>query len=1095
MFSGRLFSKIIIASASIVVASCLTLTTVFVLNDSNAIDLKDENVHKYQANFYVDDTLVFSDSYIKGEYVSYAFQNIPVKDQDADGTMYLFTGWDLLNNGVVDIFPAAIYSNINAHAVFTPYTLPELDLSKIDLYQLLQLLEDLDIDLESFINFFGLDLEDLLELLKVDIFSYTSDYDGIAYFRNESFGNYNSAKSKWNDANYFTYPGFVDRTNPLNFASDIIKQNQNPYTFNISYNKGGKKFPVLSYELNAAEDLETDAYSLTNPVDKKYTSVGYPYLPATNYTIQLGKNYSFTSDELKQDEQAYRDYVYENYLAIDDKYLEFFKDLSQKQGISYNFDGDYTCIDYMGAYLMHNTTFNYVMESYPRSEDPILYFLSTAREGTARHYASATTLWFRSLGIPARYVQGYISYAQSNSTVVVNALQSHSWTEIYIDGIGWYQVDLSINCLSKEMLMYMFYGTDLSQIEIDDYGKKVLTKIEAIPDETEKTFFIGDVFTYNLLKVYAYYDDGSSRKVIPTKVFKPKIDTKGTKTVTVIYNEGDYTEYATYTIEVVEPEIIGIELDTRNVQTVFYKGDTFNNDNLIILLLYSNGKKVRYDGSYDISFVDDTEDPMLIVGEHTVEVSVTAQDKEFIATYKIEVHDSGVKGVEISSTYYDKFGEKERYDINGELAVDYLVISLIYSTGSSKEIPFDSTRMKIVGFNSSKSGEREYYLLYTNDEGVEIKSNSLGYLIDQVKDVKITSLRATNEYSLHENFSYGELEIELNYLSGKREFVSFSEENMVIEGFSTKKTGTYKYHLVYTDSEGKKHTSNEIEYVVPGIDKVEFSASVTKYYLNEDFDTSSITVTIKYTNGSSIQTYFDPSCMELVGFDPSTPTDKGSCYIVYTDDEGNTYDSNKIKYIIKDLPTISISKKLYEYDYGVLKYDTLENDILKNISGKIEGDDISLSFSENFDDYRLARPKHSITVFVSIFRNGVNVVNTKYKDSSSFTITLKVSRILVEVTTYVNGYGTIYTNNLEQFYVYENEKKIDLGTMNYPDDFLTCATVDGDKIIGDWDNVKPTKGNRVVIMPKSYQFFHDSINVTKKSYQVTNEYYATLIYE
>ena len=120
MFSGRLFSKIIIASASIVVASCLTLTTVFILNDSKAIDLKDENVHKYQANFYVDDTLVFSDSYIKGEYVSYAFQNIPVKDQDADGTMYLFTGWDLLNNGMVDIFPAAIYSNINAHAVFTP---------------------------------------------------------------------------------------------------------------------------------------------------------------------------------------------------------------------------------------------------------------------------------------------------------------------------------------------------------------------------------------------------------------------------------------------------------------------------------------------------------------------------------------------------------------------------------------------------------------------------------------------------------------------------------------------------------------------------------------------------------------------------------------------------------------------------------------------------------------------------------------------------------------------------------------------------------------------------------------------------------------
>ena len=177
-----------------------------------------------------------------------------------------------------------------------------------------------------------------------------------------------------------------------------------------------------------------------------------------------------------------------------------------------------------------------------------------------------------------------------------------------------------------------------------------------------------------------------------------------------------------------------------------------------------------------------------------------------------------------------------------------------------------------------------------------------------------------------------------------------------------------------------------------------------------------------------------------------------------------------------------------------LKYDTLENDILKNISGKIEGDDISLSFSEDFDDYRLARPKHSITVFVSIFRNGVNVVNTKYKDSSSFTITLKVSRLPITISTYVNGYGTIYTNNLKEFYAKENEKKIDLGTMNYPDDFLACTTVDDDTIECVWDNVEPTKGNTVRIEPKSFKFFHDSIDVTKKSYQVKTEY-ATLIYE
>ena len=119
--------------------------------------------------------------------------------------------------------------------------------------------------------------------------------------------------------------------------------------------------------------------------------------------------------------------------------------------------------------------------------------------------------------------------------------------------------------------------------------------------------------------------------------------------------------------------------------------------------------------------------------------------------------------------------------------------------------------------------------------------------------------------------------------------------------------------------------------------------------------------------------------------------------------------------------------------------------------------------------------------------------DTKYKNSSSFNITLRVSRVPITISTYVNGYGTIYTNNLEQFYVYENEKKIDLGTMNYPEDFLTCATVDGDEIYCDWPDVYPTKGNRVLIQPDSYEFFHNSKNVThcyKETYK-----YATLIYE
>ena len=106
-------------------------------------------------------------------------------------------------------------------------------------------------------------------------------------------------------------------------------------------------------------------------------------------------------------------------------------------------------------------------------------------------------------------------------------------------------------------------------------------------------------------------------------------------------------------------------------------------------------------------------------------------------------------------------------------------------------------------------------------------------------------------------------------------------------------------------------------------------------------------------------------------------------------------------------------------------------------------------------------------------------------------------RVLISIVTDLEfleftQYAAIYYG-LEQFYVYENEKKIDLGTMNYPEDFLTCATVDGDEVYCDWPDVYPTKGNRVLIQPDSYEFFHNSKNVTH-SYKETYKY-ATLIYE
>ncbi len=100
--------------------------------------------------------------------------------------------------------------------------------------------------------------------------------------------------------------------------------------------------------------------------------------------------------------------------------------------------------------------------------DYISHFLLESKKGYCAHFASAATMLFRHLGIPARYVEGYaFSYLSvvENGELVEGASYSdyydgyspigetalitleipdayaHAWVEIYVEGKGWLVVD------------------------------------------------------------------------------------------------------------------------------------------------------------------------------------------------------------------------------------------------------------------------------------------------------------------------------------------------------------------------------------------------------------------------------------------------------------------------------------------------------------------------------------------------------------------------------------------------------------------------------------------------------------------------------
>jgi hypothetical protein len=59
------------------------------------------------------------------------------------------------------------------------------------------------------------------------------------------------------------------------------------------------------------------------------------------------------------------------------------------------------------------------------------------------HFASAGVLMFRYMGIPARYVSGFSAELAQGKTVAVPDSAAHAWVEIYLDGYGWYPVDVT----------------------------------------------------------------------------------------------------------------------------------------------------------------------------------------------------------------------------------------------------------------------------------------------------------------------------------------------------------------------------------------------------------------------------------------------------------------------------------------------------------------------------------------------------------------------------------------------------------------------------------------------------------------------------
>ena len=214
------------------------------------------------------------------------------------------------------------------------------------------------------------------------------------------------------------------------------------------------RFVYTPYQLSTTPDRMTGAEFVGDAYLARGTGVWTHILYARETASPLRAR--LTGDAALA-EQNYRFFVNQNYLQIPEELAPEIARLVQdmqvwrsqntveeaeellEQGMPY-----YGVIlgRYIAAYLASIAVYDPDTPAAPEGTDFVTHFLNEGR-GYCMHFATTATLMLRSMGIPARYVSGYVADTVAGEWVDVPDYNAHAWVEVYLGGYGWQPVEVT----------------------------------------------------------------------------------------------------------------------------------------------------------------------------------------------------------------------------------------------------------------------------------------------------------------------------------------------------------------------------------------------------------------------------------------------------------------------------------------------------------------------------------------------------------------------------------------------------------------------------------------------------------------------------
>ena len=259
------------------------------------------------------------------------------------------------------------------------------------------------------------------------------------YLRGASFGDYDG--NTWHEAT--PYKELIDGKYPATYlgTKQIEKWKlSTPIALEIEPNNSIEVIPhytaieLLGSTYDEEYNIPIDDVTANNESSEYYRMFYYDYDDISlKPSVQLLEYAKYESD--------YREFVYEQYLTIDEISKAYMLDIIKEQ----NFDkADEELASKIAEYVMslanYSVQYNTELDN---AENVPIAFIEEYKEGICKHFATVGTLLFRALGIPARYVTGYMTETVANEWVQLTNYDAHAWVEVYVDGFGWKNIEVT----------------------------------------------------------------------------------------------------------------------------------------------------------------------------------------------------------------------------------------------------------------------------------------------------------------------------------------------------------------------------------------------------------------------------------------------------------------------------------------------------------------------------------------------------------------------------------------------------------------------------------------------------------------------------